>query len=126
MIGLLCFALAVLASPFKSRLRLEAENAVLRHQLNVLDAAGVQLETPVGRGRNQRTAAARLVLSRIGRSRGRRILQRKSWSLDTRSADPSSYRRWRSRLLHDLVSSWNIHRNAGGGRRPSVGDRGQL
>src|SRR6201993_2612805 len=36
MIGLLSFALAVLASPFKSRLRLEAENAVLRHQLMVL------------------------------------------------------------------------------------------
>jgi hypothetical protein len=36
MIGLLCFVLAVLASPFKSRLRLEAENAALRHQLMVL------------------------------------------------------------------------------------------
>src|ERR1035441_2601416 len=36
MIGLLCFILTVLASPFKSKLRLEAENAVLRHQLNVL------------------------------------------------------------------------------------------
>src|SRR5258705_2286916 len=36
MIGLLCFALAVLASPFKSKLRLEAENAVRRHQLVVL------------------------------------------------------------------------------------------
>src|ERR1700674_6060902 len=36
MIGLLCFVLAVLASPFKSKLRLEAENAVLRHQLMVL------------------------------------------------------------------------------------------
>src|SRR4029077_13818285 len=36
MIGLLCFALAVLALPFKSKLRLQAENAVLRHQLNVL------------------------------------------------------------------------------------------
>src|SRR5437588_12343181 len=35
MIGLLCFVLAVLASPFKSKLRLEAENAVLRHQLIV-------------------------------------------------------------------------------------------
>ena len=34
--GLLCFVLAVLASPFKSKLRLEAENAVLRHQLIVL------------------------------------------------------------------------------------------
>src|SRR3954453_2677998 len=33
MIGLLCFVLAVLASPFKSKSRLEAENAVLRHQL---------------------------------------------------------------------------------------------
>jgi hypothetical protein len=36
MIGLFCFVLAVLASPFKSKLRLEAENAVLRHQVNVL------------------------------------------------------------------------------------------
>jgi hypothetical protein len=36
MIGLFCFALAVLASLFKSKLRLEAENAVLRHQLIVL------------------------------------------------------------------------------------------
>src|SRR5258707_2072835 len=36
MIGLLCFVLVVLASPFKSKLRLEAENAVLRHQLIVL------------------------------------------------------------------------------------------
>src|SRR6266576_4659188 len=36
MIGLLCFVLAVLASPFKSKLRLEAENSVLRYQLIVL------------------------------------------------------------------------------------------
>src|SRR6201981_1127926 len=36
MIGLLCFVVAVLASPFKSKLRLEAENAVLRHQLILL------------------------------------------------------------------------------------------
>src|ERR1700720_3556088 len=36
MIGLLCFALAVLASPFKSKVRLEAENAVLRQQFIVL------------------------------------------------------------------------------------------
>jgi hypothetical protein len=28
MIGLLCFVLAVLTSPFKSKLRLEAENAI--------------------------------------------------------------------------------------------------
>jgi len=36
MVELLCFFLAVLAAPFKSRRRLEAENAVLRHQLIVL------------------------------------------------------------------------------------------
>src|SRR5258705_7223106 len=36
MIGLLYFILAVLASPFKSKTRLEAENAALRHQLIVL------------------------------------------------------------------------------------------
>jgi hypothetical protein len=37
MIGLFGFVLAVLAaSPFKSKLRLEAENAVLRHQVIVL------------------------------------------------------------------------------------------
>src|SRR5450631_3697562 len=36
MIGLLCFVLAILVSPFKSKLRLEVENAVLRHQLIVL------------------------------------------------------------------------------------------
>ena len=36
MIALLCFVLAVLTSPFKSKRQLEAENAALRHQLIVL------------------------------------------------------------------------------------------
>ena len=36
MFGLFCFLLSVLASPFKSKSRLEAENAALRHQLTVL------------------------------------------------------------------------------------------
>jgi hypothetical protein len=36
MVALICFVLAALASPFKSKSRLEAENAVLRHQLIVL------------------------------------------------------------------------------------------
>jgi hypothetical protein len=36
MIGLLRFILGTLASTFKSKSRLEAENAVLRHQLIVL------------------------------------------------------------------------------------------
>jgi hypothetical protein len=36
MIALVLFILAILASPFKSKNRLEAENAALRHQLTVL------------------------------------------------------------------------------------------
>jgi len=36
MCALLCFVLAVLALPFKSKSQLEAENAALRHQLIVL------------------------------------------------------------------------------------------
>ena len=36
MIALLCFLLTLLTSPFRSKSRLEAENAALRHQLIVL------------------------------------------------------------------------------------------
>src|SRR5271167_2789103 len=36
MVALLCFFLTLFASPFKSKSRLEAENAALRHQLTVL------------------------------------------------------------------------------------------
>ena len=36
MIALVCFILALSASPFKAKSRLEAENAALRHQLMVL------------------------------------------------------------------------------------------
>jgi hypothetical protein len=36
MVALLCFVLAALALPFKSKSRLEAENAALQHQLIVL------------------------------------------------------------------------------------------
>jgi len=36
MIALLCFFLTLFAAPFKSKSRLEAENAALRHQLIVL------------------------------------------------------------------------------------------
>src|SRR6478609_9657885 len=36
MIWLLCFVMAALTSPFKSKIRLKAENATLRHQLVVL------------------------------------------------------------------------------------------
>ena len=40
MFALLCFVLAILASPFKSKSWLEAENAALRHQLIVLRRKG--------------------------------------------------------------------------------------
>jgi predicted transcriptional regulator len=36
MIALICFVLTLFASPFKSKSRLEAENAALRHQVIVL------------------------------------------------------------------------------------------
>jgi hypothetical protein len=36
MVGLLCFVFTILASPFKSKILLEAENTALRHQLIVL------------------------------------------------------------------------------------------
>src|SRR5260221_11636331 len=40
MIALLCFFLTLLPSPFKTKSRLEAENAALRHQLIVLQRRG--------------------------------------------------------------------------------------
>src|SRR6266576_4475468 len=52
MIALLCLFLRLLASPFKSRCRLEAENAALRHQLTVLQQTV--------RGRAELTNADRL------------------------------------------------------------------
>ncbi len=36
MFALICFVFATLVSPFKSKIRLEAENMALRHQLMVL------------------------------------------------------------------------------------------
>src|SRR5258706_7495769 len=40
MIALFCLFLTLSVSPFKSKSRLEAENAALRHQLSVLQAQG--------------------------------------------------------------------------------------
>src|ERR1700751_5526507 len=54
MIALLCFFLTLFASPFKSKSRLEAENAALRHQLIVLQR--------MVRGRVQLTNGDRLFL----------------------------------------------------------------
>jgi hypothetical protein len=59
MIALLWFFLTLFASPFKSKPRLEAENAVLRHQLIVLQR---QL-----RGRVQFTNSDRLFFIQLYR-----------------------------------------------------------
>ena len=59
MIALLCFFLTLFASPFKSKSRLEAENAALRHQLTVLRRKV--------RGRIQFTNGDRLFLSQLYR-----------------------------------------------------------
>jgi len=59
MIALLCFFLALFVSPFKSKSRLEAENAALRHQLIVLQR--------MVRGRLQLTNGDRLFLVQLYR-----------------------------------------------------------
>src|SRR5437879_6298587 len=59
MVALLCFFLTLFASPFKSKGRLEAENAALRHQLNVLQRKV--------RGRVQLTNGDRLFLMQLYR-----------------------------------------------------------
>src|SRR5499427_6909454 len=59
MIALLCFFLTLFASPFKSKGRLEAENAALRHQLIVLRRRA--------RGRAQLTNGDRLFLVQLYR-----------------------------------------------------------
>jgi hypothetical protein len=59
MIALLCFFLTLFASPFKSKSRLEAENAALRHQLIVLQRRV--------RGRVQLTNGDRLFLVQLYR-----------------------------------------------------------
>src|SRR5215510_12840830 len=59
MVALFCFFLTLFASPFKSKARLEAENAVLRHQLAVLQRKM--------RGRIQFTNGDRLFLIQLYR-----------------------------------------------------------
>src|SRR3981189_349596 len=59
MIALFCLCLALFASPFKSKSRLEAENAALRHQLIVLKRRV--------RGRVQLTNSDRLFLMQLYR-----------------------------------------------------------
>src|SRR3981081_3606960 len=95
MIGLLCFVLAVLASPFKSKLRLEAENAVLRHQLIVLRR---RLHGRVRLTNNDRWFFIQLCrwfpsILRVSRSSGPRRLWVGTW------AGFRCYWRWKSRPL---------------------------
>src|SRR5438876_12345342 len=59
MIALLCLFLTVFVSPFKSKRRLEAENAALRYQLSVLRRKA--------RGRVQLTNGDRLFLVQLYR-----------------------------------------------------------
>jgi hypothetical protein len=59
MVALLCFLLTLFAAPFKSKGRLEAENAALRHQLTVLRRKA--------RGRVQLTNGDRLFLFQLYR-----------------------------------------------------------
>ena len=59
MVALFCFLLVLCASPFKSKIRLEAENAALRHQLAVLRRKV--------RGRIQLTNGDRLFLIQLYR-----------------------------------------------------------
>ena len=80
----------------------------------------------VGGRRNQRSAPARLGLSRTGRSRCRRIQQRPHRRVDAGSPDPPQHCRWRFGLLLHLVPQGHAHGKAGVGRRPSLGYRGQL
>jgi hypothetical protein len=59
MVALFCLFLALFASPFKSKSRLEAENAALRHQLIIFgvsagaDAASVSAATMGYSGRRR-------------------------------------------------------------------------
>jgi transposase InsO family protein len=95
MTALLCFFLTLLASPFKSKSRLEAENAALRHQLIVLQRRV--------RGRVQLTNGDRLFLIQLYRwfpSVLKAItIIRPETLVRWHRAGFRQYWRWKSRLL---------------------------
>src|SRR6266581_8679992 len=81
MFALICFVFAILVSPFRSKIRLEAENMALRHQLMVLRRQV--------RGRVRLTDDDRLFL-----------IQSYRWSLVRwHRAGFRRYWRWKSRSL---------------------------
>ena len=121
MVALLCLFLTLFASPFKSKSRLEAENAALRHQLTVLRQkvrGRVQLtnddrlfliqmqhRVPYNPGTDRRQHATRpssIVAALAAFSRTRGVL-----------APPHSLSRGRARSCSPAmaVSSWTIHRS---------------
>jgi len=59
-------------------------------------------------------------------SRCRRILNSAIKVFGHAVVDPSSYLRWRSRLLHTWCPAATIHRNAGGGRKANRWASGQF
>src|SRR5213078_2287435 len=84
MIALLCFFLTLFASPFKSKSRLEAENAALRHQLIVLQRRVS--------GRVQLTNGDRLFLVMLYQRRGPTINGFEDSSVSRqRRSDPSRH-----------------------------------
>src|SRR3977135_3131108 len=95
MIALLCLFLTLFASPFKSRSRLEAENAALRHQLIVLQRRG--------RGRVRLTNGDRLFLFQLSRGfpslRKAITVVRPETLVRWHRAGFHRYWRWKSRSL---------------------------
>ena len=101
MIALLCFFLTLFASPFKSKSRLEAENAALRHQLIVLQRRIS--------GRVQLTNGDRLFLVMLYQRRGPTINGFEDSSVSRqRRSDPSRH------------PARGPHRICAGPRRPSL------
>jgi hypothetical protein len=89
--------------------------------------AGPGLHPPPRRGGHQGATLLRLGLPGAGRPRRRgRGLSRQPRPLDPRPADPAQPRRWRARLLLDLVPGRHAGRGAGERRGAALGDRGRV
>src|SRR5580704_17416634 len=95
MIWLLCFVLAALTSPFKSKIRLEAENAALRHQWIVLR------RTLRGRVKlaNSESLVLHPVISLVSIGPGVLTVIRPETLVGWHRAGFRSYWRWKSRSL---------------------------
>jgi hypothetical protein len=105
MVALLCFFLALLASPFKSNCRFEAETAALRHQLMVLQRKV--------RGRVHFTNSDRLSLSSyiVGfpSALGAMTMIRPETVVRWHRAGVRRYWRWKSRWSRSAICFRNVH-----------------